>query len=29
MNMREKRNLTSVIEIQKENGGNHAFFKDN
>ena len=29
MNMREKQILTSVIEIQKENWGNHTFFKDN
>ena len=30
LNMREKQILTSVmIEIQKENWGNHAFFEDN
>ena len=29
LNMREKQVLTSVIEIQKEIGGNHAFFEDN
>ena len=27
--MREKQILTSVIEIQIEIGGNHAFFEDN
>ena len=29
MNMREKQILTSVIEIQRENWSNRAFFKDN
>ena len=29
LNMQEKQILTSVIEIQKENWGNHAFFEDN
>ena len=29
LNMREKQMLTSDIEIQKEIGGNHAFFDDN
>ena len=29
MNMREKQILTSFIEIQRENWGNHAFVKDN
>ena len=29
LNMREKQILTSVIEIQKENWDNHAFFEDN
>ena len=29
LNMREKQILTSVIEIKKKIGGNHAFFEDN
>ena len=29
LNMQEKKILTSVIEIQKKIGGNHAFFEDN
>ena len=29
LNIREKQILTSVIEIQKEIGGNHALFEDN
>ena len=27
--MRRKQNLASALGIQKEIGGNHAFFKDN
>ena len=29
LTMRKKQILTSVIEIQKENWGNYAFFEDN
>ena len=29
LNMREKQIFTSVIEIKKKIGGNHAFFEDN
>ena len=29
MTMREKKILARAMEIQKENGGNHAFFRDN
>ena len=29
LDMREKQILTSVIEIQKKIGGNHAYFEDN
>ena len=29
LNMQEMQIVTSVIEIQRKIGGNHAFFKDN